>query len=140
MLFIPNNLSKVKIKKFKQKSSLGEYKSYYLKFGNCGLKSQESGILTSKHLELLNKVLSKRLKKVGKFWFRLNVQYQLTKKPNQTRMGKGKGKLSDWVCEVKRGRVVIELAENIPLIISLKLLNKCKVYLPFKSKITLKKN
>lgn len=79
-------------------------------FGEYGLKAVEPGWLTSQQIEAMRVTLSRKLKKVGSFFLRVFPDKPVTKKPAETRMGKGKGNPDKWVSVVKRGRIVCEIA------------------------------
>lgn len=84
------------------------YKSYKLIFGNIGFKSIVSGYLTSKQLVLIKKIFSKKLKKIGLFWIKVYPFFNVTKKPAEVRMGRGKGNVHEWVCPIRIGQIVFE--------------------------------
>ncbi len=79
-------------------------------FGEYGLQAVEPCWLTAQQIEALRVSLSRRLKKVGKFFLRVFPDKPYTKKPAETRMGKGKGGVEGWVAVVKRERVICEIA------------------------------
>ena len=81
-----------------------------LHFGEYGLKALENGLVKGGHIEASRVVVARKLKGAGKFWVNIFPHKPVTKKPPETRMGKGKGDLSHWVAVVKRGRVVFELS------------------------------
>lgn len=78
-------------------------------FGEYGLEAVEPGWLTSQQIEAMRVTLSRKLKKVGRFYLRVFPDRPVTKKPAETRMGKGKGSPDKWVSVVKRGRIVCEI-------------------------------
>ena len=79
-------------------------------FGEYGLQAVEPCWLTAQQIEALRVSLSRRLKKVGKFFLRVFPDKPYTKKPAETRMGKGKGGVEGWVSVVKRERIICEIA------------------------------
>lgn len=82
-----------------------------LEFGHYGIKVLDSGILTSKKLMNLKKILNILLKEVnGKLWFRIFPDKPVTRKSKESRMGKGKGEVSDWVAIVKKGKIILEFS------------------------------
>jgi len=81
-----------------------------LSFGEIGLKVLEPGWITNKQIEACRITLTRALKKGGKIWIRIFPDKPITKKPSETRMGKGKGDPAGWVAVVKPGRVLFELA------------------------------
>src|SRR5262244_1017398 len=82
-------------------------------FGHYGLMSLDPGWITNRQIEAARVALTREMKRGGKVWIRLFPDKPITKKPAETRMGKGKGNPEGWVAVVKPGRVLIEL-EGIP--------------------------
>lgn len=80
-----------------------------LSFGDIGLQALEAGWVSSKQIEAGRVALTRFVKKGGKLWIRIFPDKPLTKKPAETRMGKGKGNPEEWVAVVKPGRVLYEL-------------------------------
>ncbi|MGE0206608.1 MAG: 50S ribosomal protein L16 [Candidatus Babeliales bacterium] len=78
-------------------------------FGEYGLQAVEPAWLTSQQIEAMRVTISRRLKKTGKLFLRVFPDKPVTKKPAETRMGKGKGAPESWVAVVKRGRVIVEI-------------------------------
>jgi len=78
-------------------------------FGEYGLKSIETGWVTSREIEAARIALTRHVKRGGKLWIRVFPDKPITKKPAETRMGKGKGSPEGWVAVVKPGRVMFEL-------------------------------
>lgn len=79
-------------------------------FGEYGLQAVEPAWLTARQIEAMRVTIARKLKKVGKFFLRVFPDKPITKKPAETRMGKGKGNPEEWVFVVKRGRVLCEVA------------------------------
>lgn len=80
-----------------------------LDFGSYGLKALESAWITAQQIEAARIALTRFVKRGGKLWIRIFPHKPLTKKPAETRMGKGKGNPEGWVSVVKRGKVMFEL-------------------------------
>ena len=80
-----------------------------LAFGNYGLKVMEPGWITDRQIEASRVAMTRFVKRGGKIWVRLFPDKPVTKKPAETRMGKGKGAPDDWVAVVKPGRVLFEM-------------------------------
>jgi large subunit ribosomal protein L16 len=80
-----------------------------LAFGEYGLKALEPGWVTNRQIEAARVALTRSLKRGGKVWIRVFPDKPVTKKPAETRMGKGKGAPEAWVAVVKPGRVLFEL-------------------------------
>ena len=81
-----------------------------MNFGEYGLKAIENGLIQSRHIEASRVVIARKLKGAGKLWINIFPHKPVTKKPAETRMGKGKGDLSHWVAVIKRGKVMFELS------------------------------
>ncbi|HKO05389.1 MAG TPA: 50S ribosomal protein L16 [Candidatus Acidoferrales bacterium] len=80
-----------------------------LAFGDCGLKAMEPAWITNRQIEAARVALSRFLKRGGKMWIRIFPDKPFTKKPAETRMGKGKGLPEFWVAVVRPGRIMFEL-------------------------------
>jgi large subunit ribosomal protein L16 len=80
-----------------------------LAFGEYGLKALEPGWVTSRQIEAARVALTRSLKRGGKIWIRIFPDKPVTKKPAETRMGKGKGNPEEWVAVVKPGRILYEM-------------------------------
>lgn len=106
-------------------------------FGEYGLKAMEPGYLTARQIEAMRVTLSRYLKKVGGFYLRVFPDKPFTKKPAETRMGKGKGNPEFWVAAVKRGRVVCEVT-GVEEAMARKILKLAAYKLPIKARIVKK--
>ena len=80
-----------------------------LSFGEFGLQAQCCGRLTSRQIEAGRIAITRHVKRGGKLWIRIFPDKPITKKPAETRMGKGKGAPEEWVAVVRPGRVLYEL-------------------------------
>ncbi len=78
-------------------------------FGSFGLKAMEPGWITSRQIEAARVALTRRMKRDGKVWIRIFPDKPVSKKPLETRMGKGKGAPEFWVAVIKPGRVMFEV-------------------------------
>lgn len=85
------------------------YKGSSISFGSFGLKAMEHSRLTSRQLEAARVALTRHMKREGKVWIRVFPDKPLTSKPAEVRMGKGKGAVDHYVCEVQPGRVIFEV-------------------------------
>jgi large subunit ribosomal protein L16 len=81
-----------------------------IEFGEFGLCALEPAWMSARQIEAIRITVSRKLKKVGKLFLRVFPDRPVTKKPAETRMGKGKGNPEFWVAVVKRGRMLIEVA------------------------------
>lgn len=80
-----------------------------LAFGEYGIQSLDNGFITARQIEAARVALTRCLKKGGKLWIRIFPDKPISKKPTETRMGRGKGAVEMWVCPIKRGRILFEL-------------------------------
>jgi large subunit ribosomal protein L16 len=80
-----------------------------ISFGNFGLKSLEAAWITQRQIEAARVALTRQMKRDGKVWIRIFPDKPFTKKPAETRMGKGKGAPEYWVAVVKPGTVMFEV-------------------------------
>ena len=80
-----------------------------LAFGSFGIKSLESKWLTGRQIEAARIAVTRYMQRQGQIWIRVFPDKPITKKPAETRMGKGKGDLDHWVAVVRRGKIVFEL-------------------------------
>jgi len=80
-----------------------------ISFGEYGLKALEPKWVTNRQIEAARVAMTRHLKRTGKLWIRLFPDKPVSKKPAETRMGKGKGAPEFWVCVVKPGRILFEL-------------------------------
>ncbi len=87
--------------------------------GHYGLQALEPGWVTNRQIEAARVALTRHIKRGGKVWIRIFPDKPITKKPAETRMGKGKGSPEGWVAVVKPGRVMFEL-EGVTLEIAQK--------------------
>src|SRR5437899_11055253 len=81
-----------------------------LSFGEYGLKALEPAWITDRQIEASRVAITRFIKRGGKLWIRIFPDKPFTKKPAETRMGKGKGEPEKWVAVVKPGRIMFELA------------------------------
>lgn len=85
------------------------YRGSDLSFGEYGLQAQECGWITTRQIEAGRIAMTRFIKRGGKIWIRIFPDKPITKKPAETRMGKGKGAPEDWVCVIKPGRILFEM-------------------------------
>jgi large subunit ribosomal protein L16 len=78
-------------------------------FGTWGISSTEPGWITNRQIEAARVAMTREMKRGGKVWIRIFPDKPITKKPAETRMGKGKGNPEGWVAVVKPGRVLFEV-------------------------------
>lgn len=85
------------------------YRGGSLAFGDYGLQAIECGRLTARQIEAARIAMTRHAKRGGKVWIRVFPDKPVTKKPAETRMGKGKGNPEEWVAVVKPGRMLYEM-------------------------------
>ncbi|NBU98590.1 MAG: 50S ribosomal protein L16 [Spirochaetia bacterium] len=101
-------------------------------FGEYGLIAVTSGRLTARQIEAARVSINRRVKRGGKLWIRIFPHMPITKKPAETRMGKGKGNPEFWVSEVRPGRVLFEMS-GIEEVAAKKALEMAAFKLPIKT-------
>ncbi|WP_430461222.1 50S ribosomal protein L16 [Thalassolituus sp. LLYu03] len=82
-------------------------------FGEYALKATGRGRLTSRQIEAARRALTRKVKRGGKIWIRVFPDKPITEKPLEVRMGKGKGNVEYWVCQIQPGKVLYEI-EGVP--------------------------
>ena len=102
-------------------------------FGSYGLKAMEPGWITARQIEASRVTISRFVRKVGKMRIRIFPDKPITKKPLETRMGKGKGSPEFWACRVKPGRILFEV-DGVSEEIAKEALYKASAKLPIKCK------
>ena len=101
---------KVKFRKQQKGKMRGKaWRGSTLSFGEYGLKVLECGYITDRQIEASRIAMTRFIKRGGKVWLRLFPDKPITKKPAETRMGKGKGAPDHWVCVVRPGRILFEM-------------------------------
>jgi large subunit ribosomal protein L16 len=102
---------KTKFRKYHRGRRRGEAKGQQaVQFGDYGLKAMEAAWITNRQIEAARIAMTRKIKRGGKVWINVFPDKPFTKKPAETRMGKGKGSPEGWVAVVKPGRVMFELA------------------------------
>jgi len=105
-----------------------------ISFGDFGLKALEPAWITSRQIEACRVAISRKMKRDGKVWIRIFPDKPVTKKPLETRMGKGKGAPEFWVAVVKPGRVLFEVS-GVPKELAAEALKLASHKLPIKTKV-----
>ena len=101
---------KVKYRKIQKGRRRGTaYRGSSLAFGDFGLKAIDRGWMSAREIEAARVALTRYLKRGGKVWIRIFPDKPLTKKPAETRMGKGKGSPELWVAVIQPGRILFEM-------------------------------
>lgn len=109
------------------------WKGSDISFGSFGLKSLECGRITSRQIESARVAMTRHMKREGVVWIRIFPDKPVTKKPQEVRMGKGKGAHDHWVALVQPGRIMFEL-DGVPSAIAKTALALAAQKLPVKTK------
>lgn len=110
------------------------YRGGSISFGDFGIKAMEPAWITSRQIEACRVAISRKMKRDGKVWIRIFPDKPVTKKPLETRMGKGKGAPEFWVAVVKPGRVMFEVS-GVPRELAYEALTIASHKLPIKTKL-----
>ena len=101
---------KVKFRKQQRGRMKGKaWRGSDLSFGDFGLKVMECGYITDRQIEASRIAMTRFIKRGGKVWLRLFPDKPITKKPAETRMGKGKGAPEEWVAVIRPGKILFEM-------------------------------
>ena len=101
---------KVKYRKQQRGRMKGKaWRGSSLAFGDYGLKALECGWITDRQIEAARVAMTRSIKRGGKVWIRLFPDKPITKKPAETRMGKGKGAPEQWVSVIRPGKILFEM-------------------------------
>jgi large subunit ribosomal protein L16 len=104
-------------------------------FGELGLQALEPGWVSARQIEAARRAIVRAMKRRGKIWIRIFPDKPVTKKPAETRMGKGKGNVEYWVAVVKPGRIMFELGGGLPEDVAREALRLAQYKLSIKTKI-----
>jgi len=102
-------------------------------FGEYGLKALENSWLKNTQIEAVRVVIARQLRGGGNLWIRIFPDKSITKKPAETRMGKGKGEIESWVAKVMRGKILFELG-GVPEELARACFRLAAYKLPFRTK------
>src|SRR5438034_7349358 len=106
---------KVKYRKQQRGRMTGKaWRGSTLAFGDVGLKALECGWITDRQIEAARVAMTRFIKRGGKVWIRLFPDKPITKKPAETRMGKGKGAPEQWVAVIRPGKILFEMEGVAP--------------------------
>jgi len=110
------------------------YRGSSISFGDFALKAMECGRMTAQQIEAARIAINRTVKRGGKMWIRVFPDKPLTKKPAETRMGKGKGSPEQWVAVIRPGRILYELT-GVEEELAVKALTLAGNKLPFATKV-----
>ncbi len=106
---------KVKYRKVQRGRMTGKaWRGSSIAFGEYGLKAMSCGWITSRQIEAARIAMTRFIKRGGKVWIRLFPDKPITKKPAETRMGKGKGNPEEWVAVIRPGKILFEMEGVTP--------------------------
>lgn len=130
---------KVKHRKVMKGRSRGTaYRGSSISFGDYALKAVQVGKMTARQIEAARITINRTVKRSGKMWIRVFPDKPITKKPAETRMGKGKGSPEYWVAQIKPGRILYEL-KGVDEATARKALKLAGAKLPFATKVISKR-
>lgn len=115
------------------------YKGSKIAFGSFALKSLENGRITNRQIESARIAMTRYMKREGVVWIRIFPDKPITKKPQEVRMGKGKGALDHWVARVQPGRIMFEI-DGPPRAVAEEALRLAAQKLPVKTKIVVRRD
>ena len=110
-----------------------------LAFGSFGLKTLENCWITAQQIESARQAISRRMNREGQIWIRIFPVKPFTKKPLDTRMGKGKGDVYAWVAPITPGRILFE-AEGVPLAVAKEAMRLGANKLPIATKFVVRRD
>jgi large subunit ribosomal protein L16 len=110
MMLMPKRVMPGRLKQMRGRMKGKECRGVELAFGEYGLQALEPGWVTARQIEAARRTLVRYMKRRGKVWIRIFPDKPVTKKPAETRMGKGKGAVDHWVAVVKPGRIMFEVS------------------------------
>jgi large subunit ribosomal protein L16 len=126
---------KVKYRKQQRGRRAGKaWRGSTLSFGDFGLKAMVVGWVTDRQIEAARIAMTRFIKRGGKVWIRVFPDKPITKKPAETRMGKGKGAPEQWVCVVRPGKIMFEM-EGVPLELATEAMRLAAMKLPIRTKL-----
>lgn len=104
-----------------------------ISFGDFGLQAIERGWISNRQIEAARVAMTRHIKRGGKVWIRIFPDKPVTRKPAETRMGKGKGNPEGWVAPIKPGRMLFEL-EGVTVDVAKRAMELAAAKLPVKTK------
>jgi large subunit ribosomal protein L16 len=126
---------KVKYRKQQRGRMTGKaWRGSTLSFGDYGLKVMRCGWITDRQIEAARVAMTRSIKRGGKVWIRLFPDKPITKKPAETRMGKGKGAPEQWVAVVRPGKILFEM-EGVSLDLAKEAMRLAAAKLPLPTKL-----
>ena len=115
------------------------FRGHELAFGSFGIKSMETSFITGRQIDAARQAVTRYMKREGQIWIRIFPDKPITKKPNEVRMGKGKGAPEYFVARIMPGTVLFE-AEGVPLEIAKEALRLAAQKLPVTTKFVVRRD
>jgi large subunit ribosomal protein L16 len=109
-----------------------------IEFGDFAIKALDSAWITSRQIEAARIAMTRKMKRAGKVWIRIFPDKPITRKPAETRMGKGKGSPEYWVAVVKPGRIMFEVGGGVSLELAREAMRLAQQKLPIKTKFVVR--
>jgi len=113
------------------------YRGSTISFGDYALVALEPAWVTSRQIEAARRAITNYLKRGGKVWIRIFPDKVITKKPAEVRMGSGKGNPEEWVCVIKPGRIIYEVA-GVNQDLATEALRRAAMKMPMKCKVMIR--
>jgi large subunit ribosomal protein L16 len=115
------------------------YKGSTISFGSFALKSVTRGVITSRQIEAARIAMTRYMKREGKVWIRIFPDKPVTKKPQEVRMGKGKGGLDHYVAQIQPGKILFEM-DGVPFEVAEEALRLAAQKLPVLTKTIVRRD
>jgi large subunit ribosomal protein L16 len=109
-----------------------------INFGDFGIKALDQGRITSRQIEAARVAMNRYMKRAGKVWIRIFPDKPITKKPAETRMGKGKGSPEYFVAPVRPGRILFEIGGGVSQEVAEEAIRLARHKLPIKTKFVVR--
>jgi len=135
-MLMPKRTKHRKMQKGRMKGPAG--RGTKIEFGDFAIKALEPAWITSRQIEAARIAMTRHMKRSGKVWIRIFPDKPITKKPAETRMGKGKGSPEYWVAVVKPGRVLFEIGGGVPAGLAEEAMRLAQQKLPIKTKFVMR--
>jgi large subunit ribosomal protein L16 len=137
MMLSPKKVKHRKV--FKGRMTGVAFRGSSISFGEYALKALDCGKMTAQQIEAARIAINRKIKRGGKVWIRVFPDKPITKKPAETRMGKGKGSPDHWVAPIRPGKILYELA-GVDEELAVRALTLAGNKLPFATKVVSKRN
>ena len=133
----PRQINRRRVHRPRFKGNAG--RGHQIAFGDFALKALEPKLITSRQIEACRIAIARQLQRDGQTWIRIFPSTPITKKPAETRMGKGKGALDHFVAKVEPGRILFEVA-GVPKHLAQEAFRRASHKLPIKTKFVVRRD